>query len=75
MFMDTKIETLEDIGRLKRGQIIYQAENKEKYCIDTIKDDFLILVSKDPGTVLKLIYFRNLLEENWHIQQSEFQAM
>jgi hypothetical protein len=75
MFMDTKIDTLEDIGRLKRGQIIYQAESKEKYCIDTIKNDFLILVSKDPGTVLKLIYFRNLLEENWQVQQTEFHAM
>jgi hypothetical protein len=66
--MDFKIDSLEIVRRLKKGDIIMQhSDGKEKYKIDSI-NDIIVMVFKIPEMCVKAFPITHLLTDNWFIE-------
>jgi hypothetical protein len=70
-FMHLKIDSTDVIGQLKRGDIIFQENDHEKYIITSINAEQVMLTMSGGGINVKLFATPDLIKEKWVLQKRE----
>ena len=69
--MNLKIDSLDVIEQLKRGDVIFQERETEKYIITSINAEQVMLTVTGSGINIKLFATGDLIKDNWILQKRE----
>ena len=72
--MIVKIDAFTIVEKLKKGDIVFQQKENEKYIISSLNAEQVMLVLAGGGINIKLLPIRELINDGWYLESNRQHA-